>query len=162
MVNIIVAISENNAIGKEGKLLFKLKHDMENFKKTTTNQVVIMGRRTFESIGKPLPDRVNVVLTRQPLQCDVIVYDDLKKAVKEMQEAYPGKEIFIIGGGQVYKEALEKGLAGRLYMTKVKKVVEEADTFFPPIDYRKDWWITEVERFFENGVEYFIYKADKR
>ena len=164
MVNIIVAISENNAIGKNNKLLFRLKKDVENFKKITTNNIVIMGRKTYESIGKPLSNRINVVLSRNNnLKNDSIsIFNDLKSAIDEMKIFYPEKDIFIIGGGQIYKQAIEENLVDKLIITKVKKVVNDADTFFPDIDYKNDWHITEVERYFENDLEFFIYQAIKK
>ena len=121
MVNIIVAISENNAIGKNNKLLFRLKKDVENFKKITTNNIVIMGRKTYESIGKPLSNRINVVLSRNNnLKNDSIsIFNDLKSAIDEMKIFYPEKDIFIIGGGQIYKQAIEENLVDKLIITKV-------------------------------------------
>lgn len=167
MVSIIVAISENNAIGKNNELLFKIKKDLQNFKEITTNNVVIMGRKTYESIGKPLPNRINVILSRNVSNIldyngNIIIFDNLKDAIDEMKILYPEKSIFIIGGGQVYKQAIEEKLVDKLIITKVKKYIEDADTFFPDIDYRNDWNITDVDRFFENGLEFFIYQAIKR
>lgn len=167
MVNIIVAVSDNNAIGKDNKLLFRLKRDLQNFKKVTTNQIVIMGRKTYESIGKPLPNRINVVLSKNndnifDYKDDINTFTELEDAIETIHNVYPEKEIFIIGGGQIYKQALEKNLVDRLFITKVKKVVEDADTFFPEIDYKNDWVITDVERYFENGLEFFIYQAVRK
>ena len=167
MVNIIVTISENNAIGKNNELLFRLKKDLQHFKKITTNNIVIMGRKTYESIGKPLSNRINVVLSRNvsnilDYKGNIIIFNDLKSAIDEMKIFYPEKDIFIIGGGQIYKQAIEENLVDKLIITKVKKVVDDADTFFPDIDYKNDWNITEVERYFENDLEFFIYQAIKK
>ena len=167
MINIIVAITENNAIGKDNKLLFKLKTDLQHFKEVTTNNIVIMGRKTFESIGKPLPNRINIVLSKHPnnifdYKDDIHIFEELEDAIIEMQRTYPEKEIFIIGGAQVYNQAIENNIVDRLYMTKIKKTVEDADSFFPPIDYKKEWFITDVKRYFEKGVEFFIYQVNKR
>lgn len=161
MVNIIVAITENNAIGKDNKLLFSLKKDLQNFREVTTGQIVIMGRKTFESIGKPLPNRVNAVITREKQIDGVKIYTSLEEAIKTLNDEYPDKEIFIIGGGQIYKEALDNDLVDTLYMTKIKKEVLDADTYFPSIDYKKKWRISDVKRYFENDIEFFIYKAEK-
>lgn len=167
MVNIIVAISDNNAIGKDNKLLFKLKKDLEHFKEITSNNIVIMGRKTFESIGKTLPNRINVILTKDEkyglnITDDILIYNDIEDAINEMQKQYPNKEIFLIGGAQIYQQALDKNIVDRLYMTKIKKVIDDADAYFPDINYREDWSITDVKRYFEKGIEYFIYQADKR
>ena len=164
MINIIAAITDNNALGKDNKLLFRLKKDMAHFKNITTDNVVIMGRKTYESIGKPLSNRINVVLSRNNnLKNDNIsIFNDLKSAIDEMKIFYPEKDIFIIGGGQIYKQAIEENLVDKLIITKVKKVVDDADTFFPDIDYKNDWNITEVERYFENDLEFFIYQAIKK
>lgn len=161
MVNIIVAITENNAIGKDNKLLFRLKKDLQNFKEVTTGQIVVMGRKTFESIGKPLPNRVNAVITSNKVIESVKVYSSLTNAIEKLKMEFPEKEIFIIGGGQVYKEALNNDLVDTLYITKIKKEVLDADTYFPEIDYRKKWRITDVKRYIENNIEFFIYKAEK-
>lgn len=162
MVNVIVAISENNAIGKNNQLLFKLKNDLQNFKRLTTNNVVIMGRKTYESIGKPLPNRVNLILTRQKENIDNIeTFSTIEEAIDYCKKEYPEKEIFIIGGGQIYLQSLNKDIVDRLYITKVKKVISDADTFFPCIDYRKKWKINHIERYCENDIEYFIFEATK-
>ncbi len=161
MVNIIVAITENNAIGKDNKLLFRLKKDLQNFKEVTTGQIVVMGRKTFESIGKPLPNRVNAVITSNKVIEGVKVYSSLTNAIEKLKMEFPEKEIFIIGGGQIYKEALNNDLVDTLYITKIKKEVLDADTYFPEIDYRKKWRITDVKRYIENDIEFFIYKAEK-
>ena len=161
MVNIIVAITENNAIGKDNKLLFRLKKDLQNFKEVTTGQIVVMGRKTFESIRKPLPNRVNAVITSNKVIESVKVYSSLTNAIEKLKMEFPEKEIFIIGGGQVYKEALNNDLVDTLYITKIKKEVLDADTYFPEIDYRKKWRITDVKRYIENNIEFFIYKAEK-
>lgn len=161
MVNIIVAITENNAIGKDNKLLFRLKKDLQNFKEVTVGQIVVMGRKTFESIGKPLPNRVNAVITSNKVIESVKVYSSLTNAIEKLKMEFPEKEIFIIGGGQVYKEALNNDLVDTLYITKIKKEVLDADTYFPEIDYRKKWRITDVKRYIENNIEFFIYKAEK-
>lgn len=164
MVNIIVAITDNNAIGKDNKLLFKLKKDLEHFKDLTTDNIVVMGRKTYESIGKPLPNRINVVLTKNEeyINDNVIIFNDLNQALIKMQENFPEKEIFIIGGEIIYKQALEENFVDRLFMTKIKKTVEDADAFFPEIDYKKKWHIVDVKRYFERGIEYFIYQVNKR
>lgn len=163
MINIIAAITDNNALGKDNKLLFRLKKDMVHFKNITTDNVVIMGRKTYESIGKTLPNRVNIVLSRNMKSNeDFYTFDSIEKAIEWSKENYPQKEIFIIGGASVYDKALKDDIVDKLYMTKIKQTVEDADAFFPEIDYKRKWSITSVERFFENGIEFFIYEAEKK
>ena len=163
MINIIAAITDNNALGKDNKLLFRLKKDMAHFKNITTDNVVIMGRKTYESIGKTLPNRVNIVLSRNmESNEDFYTFDSIEKAIEWSKENYPQKEIFIIGGASVYDKALKDDIVDKLYMTKIKQTVEDADAFFPEIDYKRKWSITSVERFFENGIEFFTYEAEKK
>lgn len=163
MINIIAAITDNNALGKNNKLLFRLKKDMAHFKNITTDNVVIMGRKTYESIGKTLPNRVNIILSRDmESNEDFYTFDSIEKAIEWSKENYPQKEIFIIGGASVYDKALKDDIVDKLYMTKIKQTVEDADAFFPEIDYKRKWSITSVERFFENGIEFFIYEAEKK
>lgn len=163
MINIIAAITDNNALGKDNKLLFRLKKDMAHFKNITTDNVVIMGRKTYESIGKTLPNRVNIVLSRNMKSNeDFYTFDSIEKAIEWSKENYPQKEIFIIGGASVYDKALKDDIVDKLYMTKIKQTVEDADAFFPEIDYKRKWSITSVERFFEKGIEFFIYEAEKK
>lgn len=163
MINIIAAITDNNALGKDNKLLFRLKKDMAHFKNITTDNVVIMGRKTYESIGKTLPNRVNIVLSRNMKSNeDFYTFDSIEKAIEWSKENYPQKEIFIIGGASVYDKALKDDIVDKLYMTKIKQTVEDADAFFPEIDYKRKWSITSIERFFENGIEFFIYEAEKK
>ena len=163
MINIIAAITDNNALGKDNKLLFRLKKDMAHFKNITTDNVVIMGRKTYESIGKTLPNRVNIILSRNmESNEDFYTFDSIEKAIEWSKENYPQKEIFIIGGASVYDKALKDDIVDKLYMTKIKQTVEDADAFFPEIDYKRKWSITSVERFFENGIEFFIYEAEKK
>lgn len=163
MINIIAAITDNNALGKDNKLLFRLKKDMTHFKNITTDNVVIMGRKTYESLGKTLPNRVNIVLSRNMKSNeDFYTFDSIEKAIEWSKENYPQKEIFIIGGASVYDKALKDDIVDKLYMTKIKQTVEDADAFFPEIDYKRKWSITSVERFFENGIEFFIYEAEKK
>ena len=122
-----------------------------------------MGRKTYESIGKTLPNRVNIVLSRNMKSNeDFYTFDSIEKAIEWSKENYPQKEIFIIGGASVYDKALKDDIVDKLYMTKIKQTVEDADAFFPEIDYKRKWSITSIERFFENGIEFFIYEAEKK
>ena len=131
MISLIVATSENNVIGKDNQLLWHLPNDLKFFKNTTWGGVVIMGRKTFESVNKPLPGRINIVITKQAnwtadhVQVASSVEDALQQAA-----ATHCKELFVIGGGEIYKECLDK--AHRIYLTRVH-VTLEGDTFFPQL-----------------------------
>lgn len=135
MISLIVAASINNAIGKENQLLWHLPNDLKFFKNTTWGGVVIMGRKTFESVNKPLPGRTNIVITKQPdwNAENVEVANSLDDAL-EKATALNFKEIFIIGGGEIYKQSI--AIANRIYLTKVHTEID-GDTFFP--DLNNDW-----------------------
>ncbi len=129
MISIIAAIGKNNELGKANELLWKLPNDMKHFKETTTGKTVIMGRKTFQSIGRPLPNRRNIVVTRdETFAIDGIeVAHSLEEALQNVQNE---EEAFIIGGGELYNQALP--FAQRLYITHVDSTFD-ADTFFPKI-----------------------------
>ena len=130
---IIVAISDNNAIGRNNELLWHISEDLRFFKRTTIGCPVIMGRRTFESIGHALPKRVNIVISRGFNTAEeVAVAGSLEAAFKVAEETNLEK-CFVIGGGQIYAQALP--LVDRLIVTHVHTVIEDADTFFPEIDH---------------------------
>ena len=130
--NIIVAISDNNAIGKNNERLWHISEDLRFLRRTTLGWPVIMGRKTFESIGRALPGRVNVVISRGfTTGEDVEVVGSLEEAFATAESTNLEK-CFVMGGGQIYAQALEQ--ADRLVVTHVHTVIEDADTFFPPID----------------------------
>lgn len=137
---IIVAIADNNAIGKDNALLWHISEDLKFFKRTTSGCPVIMGRRTFESIGRPLPKRVNIVVSRGFDAPDGVVtvpsldaaYRAASEAVMPCEAETSVSRCFVIGGGQIYAQALAD--ADRLVVTHVHTVIEGADTFFPQID----------------------------
>ena len=130
----VVAHDKNRLIGGDNKLLWHLPEDLKNFKKLTLNSVVVMGRKTFESIGKPLPKRLNVVLTRdkdfRPNNC--IVYDDIREVIRDFAEEY---QVFIIGGGEIYKQFFPH--IKRIYVSLVDGEYV-GDTYFP--EYNSDEW----------------------
>lgn len=143
ILSIISAIGNNNEIGKKNTLLWNLPIDMRHFKETTTGHPVIMGQRTFESLGvsadgkqgRPLPNRRNIILTldKNFKRDDAeVVYslDELNQLLKETSKA--DEEFFVIGGGQIYKLFIDK--ADKLYITHVNMSDSEADTFFPAIE----------------------------
>lgn len=130
-LTIIVAAGENDAIGKDNKLIWHLSDDLQRFKKLTSNHHIIMGRKTFESFPKPLPNRTHVVITRQndfKVPEGVITVNSLKDA---LDVAKNDSQPFIIGGGEIYKQAME--FADKIEITRVHHDFE-ADTFFPKID----------------------------
>ena len=134
MINIIAAIGKNRELGAKNKLLWHITEDVERFKTLTTDQVVIMGRKTYESIPekfRPLPHRVNIIVTRdenyQINNKNVFVSHSIEDAITKAKEF--NKEILIMGGGQMYKESLK--YADKLYLTLVDKEYPEADVFFP-------------------------------
>ena len=135
-ISLIVAAAENNTIGKDNALAWSLPNDMKFFKNTTWGMPVIMGRKTFESFGKPLTARTNIVISRlQGWRAEgTITAVDLPDALKKAAETN-AKEIFIIGGGDIFKQSIE--LAHRIYMTRVHGSID-GDVFFPAID--EDKW----------------------
>ena len=147
MISIIVAIAENGGIGDKNALLWNIKEDMRRFRTTTMGHPVVMGRKTFESIGRPLPKRTNVVITRGDSEFEgCLVAHSIEEAVKMFS---PDEEVFIIGGAQIYKQALP--LADKLYLTIVHRNYE-GDTSFPEIDYSE--WREVAREEFERGEEY--------
>ena len=148
MVSIIVAIAQNGTIGDKNSLLWHIKEDMRFFRTTTSGHAVIMGRKTFESLGsKPLPKRTNIVITRADRSFDgALTAHSLDEAVAM---AAGDEEIFVIGGAQIYAEALKS--ADRLYITRVYRDYE-GDTAFPDINY-SEWRLVAEERH-ERGEEY--------
>ena len=130
--SIIVAISDNNAIGRDNQLLWHISEDLRFFKRTTLGCPVIMGRKTFESIGRALPKRVNIVVSRGFNTAEeVAVAASLEDAFKVAEETNL-EQCFVIGGGQIYSQALP--LVDSLVVTHVHTVIDGADTFFPEID----------------------------
>ena len=131
-LKLIAAVDQNLAIGKRGSLLFKIPEDLKLFKRLTTGHIVLMGRKTFESIGcNPLPDRVNIVIstTKKYENDGVITFDSLTTAIEYSKLNYPYKDLYIIGGGKVYRQCT--GLADEVILTVYGKVYEDADTYFP-------------------------------
>ena len=158
---IIVAIADNNAIGKDNALLWHISEDLKFFKRTTMGCPVIMGRKTFESIGRPLPKRVNIVISRGfEAPEGVAVVSSLEDAYKAAVQVVSGEaeqspaRCFIMGGGQIYAQALPE--MDRLIVTHVHTVIEDADTFFPSIDPAM-WQVSERSEMFhdeESGYDF--------
>lgn len=144
-ISIIVAAAENNAIGKEGNLLWHLPNDMKFFKNTTWAMPVIMGRKTWESLGKPLQGRANIVISRQPdwKAEGAEVCGNLFDAIEKARQLHT-KEIFVIGGGQIYKESLT--IAERIYITRVHARYDDADVFFDGVKW-DEWQLVKAQDF---------------
>lgn len=161
---IIVAIADNNAIGRDNELLWHISEDLRFFRRTTVGCPVIMGRKTYESIGRPLPKRVNIVVSRAfNTGEEVAVTSSLEGAFKVAEETNLEK-CFVIGGGQIYAQALD--LVDRLIVTHVHTVIEDADTFFPKIDpsvwkviQRSEMFLDEETGYSFEFVEYIRYGA---
>lgn len=147
MISVIVAVAENGTIGDNNTLLWHITEDMKRFRQLTTGHPVVMGRKTYDSLGRPLPNRRNVVISRQDLAiegCEVVHSLEEARALFQAEE-----EVFIIGGAQIYAEAMP--VADRFYLTVVEHPYE-GDTVFPAWN-PLDWQLVELERF-EQGSAY--------
>ena len=154
MIIIIAAIGLNNELGKDNDLIWHLPADLKRFKKVTSGHAIIIGRNTFESIGKPLPNRRSIIITRNTSYkkegCDVV--HSLEEAINLIKDQ---KNAFIIGGAQIYKEAIEKQLVDQLDITKVHQNFE-ADVFFPTID-QSVWEEIYEETFLPDDKNQYTY-----
>ncbi|AUC83878.1 diacylglycerol kinase [Polaribacter sp. ALD11] len=132
MITVIAAIANNNALGKDNDLIWHLPADLKRFKKVTTGHYILMGRNTFESIGKPLPNRTTIIITRNKnyFKDGCLIANSLEAAIELAKEE---KQLFIIGGAQIYKETIAKNLADQLDITVVHNEFD-ADVYFPEID----------------------------
>ena len=157
MISIITAIGKNNAIGRDNRLLWHIPDDLRHFKKITTGNIIVMGRKTYESIGKPLPNRTNIVVTSdKKYKADgCLVKHSLEEVLNEAKN-YGNKEVFIIGGGQIYQQALPH--ADKLYLTIVDDE-PEADTFFP--DYSEFKNVISEENHEQKGLKYKFVELTK-
>jgi len=153
MLTIIAAVAKNNALGKNNDLIWRLPADLKRFKKVTLGHHVIMGRKTFESLGKPLPNRTTIIISRNDdYQADgCLIVNSLEEAILA---AKSDPNPYILGGGEIYRQALE--FADTLDLTLVHHSFEDADTFFPPIDFKK-WKETNREDFKADETHDFDY-----
>ena len=160
MLSIIVALSENGVIGDKNALLWDIKEDMRHFRQKTTGHTIIMGRKTYESIGRPLPNRRNVVITRQNIEIEgCTTVHSLEEAVALVKHE---EEAFIIGGEQIYRQAL--ALVDRLYLTRVHRHYD-GDACFPAI-VADEWEQVSIEEHpcgenFEHGFSFVEMKRRK-
>jgi dihydrofolate reductase len=141
MISIVVATSENNVIGRENKLIWHIPDDLKRFRKITTGGVVVMGRKTHLSIGRVLPNRLNVILSND-MDWSGALGDGcvVCHSIEEVLEKFKHEDLFIIGGGEIYKQFLP--YTTRIYKTLIKKDYD-GDTFFPVLG--NDWIITDIE-----------------
>ena len=138
IISMIAAVATNRVIGKDNDLVWRLPDDMKYFMETTQNHFVIMGRKNYESIPhkyRPLPNRVNIIVTRQDDYSapDCVITNTIEEAIDYAKEQNQ-EEVFVIGGGQIYKQALP--LAHKLYITEIKEHFD-GDTYFPDFDHRQ-------------------------
>lgn len=154
MLSHILAASENNAIGSHNELPWNLPNDFRYFKNKTWGMPVIMGRNTYESLKKSLPGRVNIVVTTKHdwHPRDVLVSNTIDDAIEKAKES-DAKEIFIIGGGKVFKETMNR--VSKIYITRVHTVVD-GDTFYPEIN-SADWTKTSTQTFPADGKHNYSY-----
>ena len=152
IIALIAAMTENYVIGKNGELPWCLPSDFLHFKKLTWGKTIVMGRKTFESLGNPLKGRNHVVLSRhwQSPWPDIVVCSTLQKALLRLQHE---KEVMVIGGQQIFEEALS--VAHRMYLTRIHTILV-GDRFFPVWDER-DWYITSQEPHQRNSAHAFDY-----
>lgn len=149
-ISMIAAIGKNNELGKDNELLWRFKEDMKFFKEETIGKPVIMGMKTLQSLPKILPNRQNIVLTRQNVELDerILVFHSMDEILKYIEEY--GKEVMIIGGASIYKQFLE--YAKKLILTEIN-AEKEADVYFPY--FNKDEWIKEeLDEHEENNIKY--------
>lgn len=136
-ISVVAAVSENNAIGKNNELLWHLPADFKHFKNTTSGRFILMGRKTFESFPKPLPNRTHLIITRQkdyPVAENCFVFQTIEQAL-EFAKTERQQVVYVIGGGEIYKQTMD--VANELIITHVYATFDDADAFFPEIT--SDW-----------------------
>ncbi len=162
MISLIVAFAKNNVIGKDGKIPWNIEGEQSRFKELTTNNIVIMGRKTFEEIyqklQKPLPNRINIIISKTKKYDfeNCFTFDSLDVALDFCKQTFPQKDIFISGGAALYQKALP--IVEKMYITEIDLEVP-GDTFFPK--FSKDDFICEEEIPVKSNVD-FVYKTYKK
>lgn len=156
MFSIIVAVGKNNEIGCDNKLMWHIPEDLKNFKEITTGKKIVMGRKTFESIGRKLPNRENIIISRNldeeyAKEKGITIYNNIEDVIEKYGEIT--EEIFILGGSQIYSELLP--FCDKLYISYIDYENENADAYFPDFDEKK--WIKVEEKKYENW-KFVIYK----
>lgn len=156
MISIIVAVTKNNVIGNNGIMPWKIKGEQRRFKELTTGHTIIVGRKTFQAEGKPLPNRKTIIISKtKNIECENCV---TVKSLKEALElAKDEKEIFIAGGGEIYRQVLPR--TDRIYLTIIDKVIE-GDVYFPEIN--EDEFVKTYEERIEGEIPYTYYTYERR
>lgn len=155
-ISLIVARAKDNAIGKDNDLLWKIKDDLRLFKRTTAGHVVIHGRKSFESIGFPLPNRSNIIITRNKdyKEESAFVTNSLEEAIALGQKLEMNDEIFILGGAEIYRQSLD--LVDRMYLSEVKAEFPDADAYFPELNL-KDWNQVKCDTYEQSEANEFAF-----
>ena len=151
MISIIAAVGKNLEIGKDGNLLWSIPNDLKYFQKLTTGKTIVMGRKTYESIGKPLPNRKNIVLTRKNIKINDVEVVNNKNKILNIKE-----EVFVIGGESIYNKFLP--YASNIYLTEIEDE-KDADTYFP--EFNKDLYNKETikkERYKNLNYSFVVYR----
>ncbi len=167
IVSLIVAAASNNAIGKNNDLLWHLPADMKHFKQLTSGHCILTGRKNFESIPekfRPLPNRTNIIITRnKDLKIDQChVFTAIQEGI-EFAKSTGEQELFVIGGGEIYRECVEQNLVRKIYLTRVHQNFE-ADTFFPELE-ENDWSLLSelfMPKDEKNPIDCTFYELEKR
>lgn len=156
MISIIVAVTKNNVIGNNGIMPWKIKGEQRRFRELTTGHTIIVGRKTFQAEGKPLPNRKTIIISKtKNIECENCV---TVKSLKEALElAKDEKEIFIAGGGEIYRQVLP--MTDRIYLTIIDKVIE-GDVYFPKIN--EDEFVKTYEERIEGEIPYTYYTYERR
>ena len=152
-ISIIVAMSKNRVIGKDNDMPWHLSDDLKNFKKVTMGSTIIMGRLTYESIGKPLPKRKNIVLSRKLKDPNLLVFDNLDNALSTLKDE---REIFIIGGEDIYCQTVNR--ANKIYLTTINEELE-GDKYFPKIKF-SNWSIIDTVFYEKNENNTHSFKSE--
>ena len=144
MISLIAAMDQNNVIGYDNDMPWSLPNDLKHFKEVTSNHTIVMGRKTYESIGRPLPNRKNIILSRSGYQTD----DDVEviSSIDEIKELAKSEEIFVIGGGTIYEQVIP--YADRLYITRIDAEFK-GDTYFPQFS-ETDWKVIDEKAGIQN------------
>jgi dihydrofolate reductase (trimethoprim resistance protein) len=156
VISLIVAMSKNNVIGKDGIIPWKIKGEQKRFKELTTGKTIIMGRRSYQEIGSPLPNRKTIIISTT----ENIVADNCKTAkslIEALELAKGEDEVFIAGGGQVYKDALP--YSDKIYITVIDKIID-GNIYFPKID--EDNFIKTYEERIEGEIPYTYYTYERK
>jgi len=157
IISLIAALGKNNVIGVDNKLPWKLSADLKRFKAITSGKPVIMGRKTFESIGRPLPNRTNIIITRDKnYRADGCVI--VNSAEEALNAAKENEEVMIIGGAQIYAEFLPK--ANKMYLTVIEKEFE-GDAYFPEYN-DHEWKIIHKEDHEDDGLRYSFVDLERK